>query len=190
MTTMSGCRRRHQGCRGSSKAGAFFSPCNLSACSMPCLRSHGMSSLLHRGDVRETAEEREERRKRDEIREERRRERERERRLEALDAHGSKRSKITRDRDRDISERIALGQANTGVKSSEALYDQRLFNQDQASFSGSVICSGFVLTLLVANRDWEAVSEQKITTTRTASLFSRTEQTRTCIGFAHLKNPI
>lgn len=38
------------------------------------------------------------------------RERERERRLEARDAHGGKRSKLTRDRDRDISEKVALGQ--------------------------------------------------------------------------------
>jgi hypothetical protein len=38
---------------------------------------------------------------------------------------------VTRDRDRDVSEKIALGQANTGAKSAEALYDQRLFNQDQ-----------------------------------------------------------
>ncbi len=37
-------------------------------------------------------------------------ERERERRLEAKDAHGGKRSKLTRDRDRDISEKVALGQ--------------------------------------------------------------------------------
>ncbi len=41
---------------------------------------------------------------------ERGRERERERRLEARDAHGGKRSKLTRDRDRDIGEKIALGQ--------------------------------------------------------------------------------
>ena len=50
---------------------------------------------------------------------------------QALGAHGGKRSKVTRDRDRDVSEKIALGQANTGAKSAEALYDQRLFNQDQ-----------------------------------------------------------
>ncbi|KAI3435958.1 hypothetical protein D9Q98_002016 [Chlorella vulgaris] len=76
----------------------------------------------------ESREEREERRKREEIREERRRERERERRLEAKDAHGFKKSKLTRDRDRDISEKIALGMAK--VTGGEAMYDQRLFNQD------------------------------------------------------------
>lgn len=61
-------------------------------------------------------------------REDRRRERERERRLEAKDAHGFKKSKLTRDRERDISEKIALGQANVRA-TGEAMYDQRLFNQ-------------------------------------------------------------
>ena len=55
-------------------------------------------------------QERAERVRREEIREERRRERERERRLEAKDAHGGKKSKLTRDRERDVSEKIALGQ--------------------------------------------------------------------------------
>jgi len=82
----------------------------------------------------ETREEREERRRREELREERRRERERERRLEAKDAHGFKRSKITRDRDRDVSEKIALGMAK--VTGGEAMYDQRLFNQDTGLASG------------------------------------------------------
>lgn len=59
---------------------------------------------------RETKAEREERLRREEIRKERAKERERERRLEAKDAHGFKRSKTTRDRDRDVSEKMALGQ--------------------------------------------------------------------------------
>ena len=75
--------------------------------------------------------------RRDEIREERRRERERERRLEARDAHGGKRSKLTRDRDRDVSERVALGQAAVGgARGGESMYDQRLFNQDAGIDSG------------------------------------------------------
>lgn len=86
------------------------------------------------GDDGETRAEREERRRRDELREERRRERERERRLESKDAHGFKRSKITRDRERDISEKIALGMAK--VTGGEAMYDQRLFNQDKGLDSG------------------------------------------------------
>eukprot|EP00210_Caulerpa_lentillifera_P000987 g951.t1 len=63
-----------------------------------------------RSDVKQ--EEITEKKHRDEIREERRRERERERRLEARDAKGTKKSKVTRDRERDISEKIALGMAN------------------------------------------------------------------------------
>lgn len=85
-------------------------------------------------DGHESRREREERKRRDEIREERRRERERERRLEAKNAHGYKRSKLTRDKDRDISEKIALGMAK--VTGGEAMYDQRLFNQDTGLESG------------------------------------------------------
>ncbi|AQK56404.1 SNW/SKI-interacting protein [Zea mays] len=86
---------------------------------------------------RESREEREGRIERDRIREERRRERERERRLEAKDAAMGKKSKITRDRDRDISEKIALGMASTGgAKGGEVMYDQRLFNQDKGMDSG------------------------------------------------------
>ncbi|XP_062220367.1 SNW/SKI-interacting protein A-like [Phragmites australis] len=86
---------------------------------------------------RETREEREARIERDRIREERRRERERERRLEARDAAMGKKSKITRDRDRDVSEKIALGMASTGgAKGGEVMYDQRLFNQDKGMDSG------------------------------------------------------
>ncbi|KAJ7969553.1 SNW/SKI-interacting protein-like [Quillaja saponaria] len=86
---------------------------------------------------KETREEREERLQREKIREERRRERERERRLEAKDAAMGKKSKITRDRDRDISEKVALGMASTGAgKGGEVMYDQRLFNQDGGMGSG------------------------------------------------------
>lgn len=86
---------------------------------------------------KETREEREQRLERDKIREERRRERERERRLEAKDAAMGKKSKLTRDRDRDISEKVALGMANTGAgKGGEVMYDQRLFNQDKGMESG------------------------------------------------------
>ena len=80
----------------------------------------------------ETPAERAERRRRDEIRAERKRERERELRLVAA---GGKRSRGARDADRDISDKVALGQAALGGGSgsrpfSEAQYDQRLFNQD------------------------------------------------------------
>lgn len=87
-----------------------------------------------REGLEETRKEREERRLRDEIREDRKRERERERRLDQKDAHGFKRSKLTRDKDRDISEKIALGMAK--VTGGEAMYDQRLFNQDTGLNAG------------------------------------------------------
>ncbi|KAE8658212.1 SNW/SKI-interacting protein [Hibiscus syriacus] len=86
--------------------------------------------------LKESKEEREERLQREKIREERRRERERERRLEAKDAALGKKSKITRDRDRDISEKVALGMASTGAGRGEVMYDQRLFNQGKGMDSG------------------------------------------------------
>ncbi|GLJ42454.1 hypothetical protein SUGI_0879870 [Cryptomeria japonica] len=61
------------------------------------------------------------------------------RRLEAKDGHLSKQSKITRDRDRDFSKKIALGMANTGgnaANGGEVMYDQRLFNQEKGMESG------------------------------------------------------
>ncbi|KAG9446086.1 hypothetical protein H6P81_012214 [Aristolochia fimbriata] len=63
---------------------------------------------------KETEEERDERLQREKIREERRRERERERGLETRDAAIGKKSKITTDRDRDVSEKVVLGKASTG----------------------------------------------------------------------------
>ncbi|XP_057759641.1 SNW/SKI-interacting protein A-like [Arachis stenosperma] len=84
---------------------------------------------------KESREEREERLHREKIREERRRERERERRLEAKDAAMGKKSKITRDRDRDISEKVALGMASTKA-GTEVMYDERLFNQEKGISSG------------------------------------------------------
>lgn len=87
--------------------------------------SAGLSSAAEPVDEQSAAAER------DELRHERKRERERERRLENKDG---KRSKMTRDAERDISERIALGQAVPN--SSETLYDQRLFNQSSGLNSG------------------------------------------------------
>ncbi|XP_057546163.1 SNW/SKI-interacting protein A [Amaranthus tricolor] len=86
--------------------------------------------------TRETKEEREARLEREKIREERKRERERERRLEAKDAAMGKKSKITRDRDRDVSEKVALGMASVGAGRGEVMYDQRLFNQEKGMDSG------------------------------------------------------
>ncbi|KAJ4833662.1 hypothetical protein Tsubulata_009026 [Turnera subulata] len=86
------------------------------------------------GVPKESREEQEQRVRREKIREERRRER----RLEAKDAVMGKKSKITRDRDRDISEKVALGMANsTGAgRGGDVMYDQRLFNQEKGMDSG------------------------------------------------------
>jgi SNW domain-containing protein 1 len=71
------------------------------------------------------------------VHEERRRQRECERQREAP---GGKKSRIMRDRDQDVSERIALGMASTGggAGAGELTYDKRLFNQDTGIDSGFV----------------------------------------------------
>merc|ERR1712137_909074 len=66
---------------------------------------------------------------RDRLREERRKQTEREMRLENL------KDKRKRDEDRDISERIALGQAAPTL-TGESMFDQRLFNQSQGVSQG------------------------------------------------------
>ncbi|OQR91275.1 puff-specific protein Bx42-like [Thraustotheca clavata] len=73
------------------------------------------------------------RRERDKLRYERRREREREMRLENL---MGKKGKLARDEDRDVSEKIALGQLQGGKGASGAQFDSRLFNQSQGMDSG------------------------------------------------------
>ncbi|KYQ88534.1 hypothetical protein DLAC_11845 [Tieghemostelium lacteum] len=73
-----------------------------------------------------------EKEKRDRLRLEKKRERERKYRLET-----TKKSKTTRDQDRDISEKIALGGAMGGARRTEdSVYDQRLFNQSESLSSG------------------------------------------------------
>lgn len=86
---------------------------------------------------RETSKERRHRIERDEVREERCRTRERERRLADADLkNGQKHFKLTRDHDRDISERIALGMNRESKLSLETMYDQRLFNHEPGLQSG------------------------------------------------------
>ena len=49
------------------------------------------------------------------------------------------RSKLQRDRERDVTEKIALGMAGGGSQSQEALYDQRLFNQNKVMLFDDVL---------------------------------------------------
>lgn len=76
--------------------------------------------------------------RREEIRQERRLQRDRElrnRELNGDECGGQtlKRSKLSRDTERDMSEQIALGQNVSGGTLGEIMYDERLFNQDGAS---------------------------------------------------------
>ena len=73
-------------------------------------------------------EEDDELQERDQLRYERHKERERQRRLAR--AHPERRSKLEKERDRDVTEKIALG-LPSGNPSQESLFDQRLFNQSK-----------------------------------------------------------
>jgi SNW domain-containing protein 1 len=90
----------------------------------------GDQGRKHRAPL--TEEEEEAKKERDTFRYINKREQERDRRL---DAARNKKSKSARDADRDISEKIALGQAQPTV-SKESMYDQRLFNQTSGLESG------------------------------------------------------
>lgn len=75
-------------------------------------------------------------RERDDIRRERHKERQRDRNLAR--AGTDKRNRIQKERERDISEKIALGMPNTGQSrgDNESLFDQRLFNRERGMGSG------------------------------------------------------
>lgn len=70
-------------------------------------------------------------RERSEIRNIRAKELEREERLKAV---GAKKKKEIRDRERDISEKVALGQAQP--TNTELMYDERLFNNSSGMGAG------------------------------------------------------
>eukprot|EP00057_Strongylocentrotus_purpuratus_P034407 XP_795058.3 PREDICTED: SNW domain-containing protein 1 isoform X2 [Strongylocentrotus purpuratus] len=74
-------------------------------------------------------------RERDKIRDERHRDRQRERNFAR--AAPDKRSRLEKQRERDVSEKIALGLPNAGAgRSDDAQFDQRLFNQSKGLNSG------------------------------------------------------
>ncbi len=74
---------------------------------------------------------------RDQLRYDRHKERERQRRL--AKAHPDKRSKMDRDKDRDVTEKIALG-LPSAAGSKEAQFDQRLFNQSKVKLVLYNVC--------------------------------------------------
>ncbi|KAI1287948.1 SNW domain-containing protein 1 [Halotydeus destructor] len=71
---------------------------------------------------------------RDEIRKDRHRERQRDKNIQR--AAPDKRNRLERERERDISEQVALGMANPRVSASEVQFDQRLFNQNKGLGTG------------------------------------------------------
>lgn len=68
---------------------------------------------------------------REEIRKERQKERRRDAAIQR--AAPDKRTKLQKEKERDMSEKIALGMPNTGFNTGEMQYDSRLFNQSKVS---------------------------------------------------------
>lgn len=103
------------------------------------LRQLAQKAREERAGIRPAADEDDdddddEAKERNQLRHERQKERQRERNL--LRAAPDKRSKLERQRERDISEQIALGMANPRVSATEVQFDQRLFNQSKGISSG------------------------------------------------------
>lgn len=73
---------------------------------------------------------------REEIREERRKDRQRERAIQR--AAPEKRTALQKDKERDISEKIALGLPNTGFNTGEIQFDSRLFNSAKVIYVKSL----------------------------------------------------
>lgn len=71
---------------------------------------------------------------REEIRKERQKERQRDRAIQR--AAPEKRTQLTKEKERDISEKIALGLPNTGYNTGEIQYDSRLFNSSKGLDTG------------------------------------------------------
>lgn len=102
------------------------------------VRRSRFSSRMEKGLEEDSAATQLEEARRERIRQERRLQRDRELRAREMNGDESgrqtlKRSKLSRDADRDLSEQIALGQNALGGASGEVMYDERLFNQDGAS---------------------------------------------------------
>ena len=85
--------------------------------------SQSSASISGKKRSREEKELEEAMKEREALRHQRKREIERDRRMEVA---GKKNSKSLRDEERDISEKIALGQAQPSSR--ETMFDQRLFN--------------------------------------------------------------
>ena len=56
-----------------------------------------------------------------------------------------KQAKLRRDKDRDISEKIALGLPDSKSRSNETEFDQRLFNQSRVRFIDFLVKGGKIV---------------------------------------------
>jgi len=97
------------------------------------LRELAAKAREERAGIKSSSKDDEEK-ERDDLRYERHKERARQRNLER--AAPERRSKLERERDRDVSEQIALGLPAKTVTSGEGLFDARLFNQSKGMDSG------------------------------------------------------
>ncbi|CAH1793188.1 unnamed protein product, partial [Owenia fusiformis] len=97
------------------------------------LRQLAQKAREERAGIRRADDVDEEVKERDEFRKDRAKDRQRDRNLAR--AAPDKRSRLQRERERDVSEKIALGMPNTN-RNDDSQFDQRLFNQNKGMDSG------------------------------------------------------
>ncbi|XP_077994338.1 SNW domain-containing protein 1-like [Glandiceps talaboti] len=99
------------------------------------LRALAQKAREERAGIRRVGDHDDESRERDKIRDDRHRDRQRDRNIAR--AAPDKRSKLQRERERDVSEKIALGLPGAGgSRGEDTQFDQRLFNQHKGLDSG------------------------------------------------------
>lgn len=98
------------------------------------LRQLAQKAREERAGIRRADDKDEEVQERDEFRKDRAKERQRERNIAR--AAPDKRNRLQKERERDISEKIALGLPNTAAARDDVQFDQRLFNQSRGMDSG------------------------------------------------------
>ncbi|XP_038075195.1 SNW domain-containing protein 1-like [Patiria miniata] len=98
------------------------------------LRNLAQKAREDRAGIRTQAEADDEARERDKIRDERHRERQRDRNISR--AAPDRRAKFDKQKERDISEKIALGLPNAGGRADDMQHDHRLYNTSKGISSG------------------------------------------------------
>lgn len=98
------------------------------------LRELAQKAREERAGIRSASKKDDDEKERDELRQERHRDRQRQRNLER--AAPERRSKLERNRERDVSELVALGLPAKSAPTGEGLFDARLFNASGGMSSG------------------------------------------------------